>query len=271
MCSERVRAGVVGTLALALALAAAACGGGAPHAPASTPAAAAEPAQPSGPPAGPVDPSTAGEITGRVVFEGTPPQNPAISMVTEPACVAAYKGTTPRQPYYVVGPNGGLANVFVYVKSGLRNYSFPVPTTPVEIDQHNCAYEPHVFGIRVGQPLLIVNSDPFLHNIHAHARVNEEFNTGQPLQGMKATHVFTTPEIMLPFKCDIHRWMNAYAGVMPNPYFAVSATDGTFDIRTLPPGRYVLAAWHEKLGEQTVDVTVGPKQTQNVSFTFKTR
>ncbi len=266
MFGERVRVGGIGTLALAAALSAVACGGGGTQ---SQPA--KEAAAPATAPAQPVDPSTAGAITGRIVFEGKAPENPVITMETDPYCVGATKGTTPRQPYYVVGPDGGLANVFVYVKSGLGNYSFPVPTTPVEIDQQNCQYVPHVFGIRAGQPLLVVNSDATLHNIHAHATVNQEFNTGQPLKGMKMTHVFTAPEIMVPFKCDVHRWMNAYVGVMPNPYFAVSAADGTFSIKTLPPGHYVLAAWHEKLGEQTLDVTIDPKQTQTVSFTFKSK
>ena len=263
---KRARPGVVGTFALAAALSAAACGGG----PQTKPAGGA--AAPTPGPAKTVDSATAGDITGKIVFQGTPPENPVINMETEPACVAAYKGQPPpRQPYYVVGPGGGLANVFVYVKSGLDGYSFPVPTTSVEIDQKNCQYVPHVFGIRAGQPLLIVNSDPFLHNIHAHATVNQEYNTGQPLQGMKTTHVFTATEIMVPFQCDVHRWMNAYAGVMPNPYFAVTGADGTFSLKALPPGHYVLAAWHEKLGEQTLDVTIEPKQTQTVSFTFKAK
>ncbi|MDE3154555.1 MAG: hypothetical protein KGN76_05600 [Acidobacteriota bacterium] len=262
MRGARVRLALVGPLALVAALSVASCGGSSPTKPAADTAPTA--------PAKTVDPATAGTITGRIVFQGTPPENPVIDMQTEPACVADYKGLPPpRQPYYVVGKDGGLANVFVYVKSGLDGYTFPVPTTPVEIDQQHCQYVPHVFGIRVGQPLLIVNSDPFLHNIHAHATVNAEYNTGQPLQGMKTTHVFTKPEVMVPFQCDVHRWMNAYAGVMPNPYFAVTAADGTFSIKTLPPGHYVLAAWHEKLGEQTMDVTIAPQQTQTVSFTFK--
>ena len=112
--------------------------------------------------------------------------------------------------------------MFVYVKDGLGNYVFDTPTDPVKIDQKNCRYHPHVFGIRVGQPLEIVNSDPTLHNIHAMPKDNAEFNNGQPIQGMKMTHTFTKPEVMVPFKCDVHGWMNAYVGVMDNPYFAVT-------------------------------------------------
>lgn len=259
---------------LVFALTLAAACGGANQTPASTgqnagqPAASAPAAAPTKP-GPPVDPATAGRLTGKIVFQGTPPADAPIAMTTDPACMAATKGTSPHEETYIVGPNGGLANVFLYIKSGLGNYSYPVPTTPVTIDQKGCQYAPHVFGIRVGQPLVILNSDATLHNIHAMPAVNMEFNTGQPIQGMETTHVFTEPEVMLPFKCDVHRWMHAYVGVMSNPYFAVSGADGAFTIDTLPPGHYVLAAWHEKLGEQTMNVTIEPKQTASVTFTFK--
>ena len=81
--------------------------------------------------------------------------------------------------------------MFVYVKDGLGNYVYDTPTEPAKIDQKGCRYTPHVFGMRVGQPLEIINSDPTLHNIHAMPKANSEFNTGQPIQGMKTTHTFT--------------------------------------------------------------------------------
>ena len=84
-------------------------------------------------------------------------------------------------------------------------------------DQKNCRYHPHVFGVRVGQAVEIVNSDPTLHNIHALPKDNAEFNNGQPIQGMKMTHTFTAKEVMVPFKCDVHGWMNAYVGVARSP------------------------------------------------------
>ena len=86
---------------------------------------------------------------------------------------------------------------------------------------------------------------------------------------MKKTHVFTTKEIMVPFKCDVHSWMNAYVGVLDHPYFAVSDKDGKFDLKTLPPGTYTIEAWHEKLGTATQQVTIGPKETKEITFTFK--
>ena len=74
---------------------------------------------------------------------------------------------------------------------------------------------------------------------------------------------------MVPFKCDVHKWMNSYAGVLDHPYYGVTGTTGSFKIGDLPPGDYVVEAWHEKLGTQTQNVTVGEKETKEISFTFK--
>ena len=73
---------------------------------------------------------------------------------------------------------------------------------------------------------------------------------------------------MVPFKCDVHRWMNAYVGVLDHPFFAVTGADGTFELKGLPPGTYTIEAWHEKLGTQTQTVTIGEKETKDVAFTF---
>jgi len=216
-----------------------------------------------------VDEATAGELKGKVALEGTAPRNEPIKMAADPVCTREAKGDQAQETYIVGSDGKTLGNVFVYVKDGLDAYSFDVPTQPAQIDQKECRYHPHVFGMRVGQPLEIVNSDPTLHNIHAIPKNNTEFNNGQPIQGMKMNHTFTAPEVMVPFKCDVHGWMNAYVGVMNHPYFAVTGPDGSFDMKSLPPGTYTVEAWHEKLGPSTQSVTIGPKETKEITFTFK--
>jgi plastocyanin len=271
MYLRNVRVGVRRLLAIlgtaTLAASVAACGGG------SKPSETADddastPAATSG--GGPrVDAATAGEVTGSVVLDGTAGANAPIRMSADPICLRENK-TPQTQESFEVGTDGkSLANVFVYVKDGLGNYTYDAPTEAAKIDQKECRYHPHVFGLRVGQPLEIVNDDPTLHNIHASPKVNTEFNTGQPIQGMKTTHTFDKPEVMVPFKCDVHGWMNAYVGIVAHPYFAVTGKDGKFDLKTLPPGTYTIEAWHEKLGTQEMKVTIGAKETKDVSFTFK--
>jgi plastocyanin len=214
----------------------------------------------------PVDPATAGSITGVVKFDGQAPPPQPITMDSDPYCEKQPKNTTEN---IVVGSGSGLQNVFVYVKDGLGDRVFPVPTTAVVLDQKGCRYVPHVFGIQVGQTLEILSSDNTLHNVHALPQQNREFNMAHQLAGITHTHVFSTKEVMVPFKCDVHKWMNAFLGVLDHPFYAVTTTDGRFELQGLPPGTYTVEAWHEKLGTQTQTVTVGEKQTSNVSFTFK--
>jgi plastocyanin len=260
----RLRNTWVGLLGIAL-VTTLACGGGSQE----TASKAADAAAPAAAGGLKVDAATAGDVKGVAMLDGAAPPNAAIKMNADPVCVK--QNTTPQsQETYMVGADGkSLGNVFVYVKDGLGNYVFDTPTAPAKIDQQNCRYHPHVFGMRVGQPLEILNSDPTLHNIHALPKGNAEFNNGQPIQGMKMSHTFDKPEVMVPFKCDVHGWMNAYVGVLSHPYFAVTDKDGKFDLPNLPPGTYTIEAWHEKLGTQTASVTVGAKESKDVTFTFK--
>jgi plastocyanin len=214
-----------------------------------------------------VDQSTAGSITGKVVVDGALPQNAAIQMSSDPACEAQNKGGATQETY--VASDGGLQNVFVYIKDGLGNkYLFDMPTEPVKIEQKGCHYVPHVLGIRVGQPLQVVNGDSTMHNVHGLPKANQEFNFSQPVP-MTSTVTFTTKEVMIPFKCDVHSWMHSYIGALDHPYFAVTGSGGTFDLRTVPAGTYTVEAWHEKLGTQTQSVTLGEKETKDITFTFK--
>jgi len=235
----------------------AACGGG------STDDVSAPPA----PLTSPVDAASAGNIVGRIAFEGPRQQPRVVSMESDPNCVQS--GTTITDETVVVSVDGALQNVFVYVKDGLGDLRFPIPATPLVLDQENCRYVPHVLGVQVGQTVDIVNSDPTLHNVHAIPLTNQEFNTGQPLPGMKHTHQFTTKEVMVPFKCDVHPWMEAYVGVVDHPFFAVTAADGSFNLEGLPPGTYTIEAWHETLGTQTQTVTIGEQETTDISFSFQ--
>jgi plastocyanin len=239
-----------------IALSSAACGGNVSKEAAPAPATVV---------ANPVDPATAGGLKGSIKLEGTPPASQTINRKSDPYC--EQQGEARTQNFVV--SDGGLQNVFVYVKDGLEGVKFPVPTTPVVLDQKGCTYAPRVFGIQAGQPLEILNSDETLHNIHALPMNNREFNRGQALKGLKQTHVFTTAEVMVPFKCDVHNWMNAWVGVLNHPFYAVSGQGGAFDIQNLPPGTYTIEAWHEKLGTQMQMVTIGPKETRELSFTFK--
>ena len=223
----RVRAGIP-PFALLIA---AACGSPSPQ-PSSAPAATPEP---TAAPAAPTPLLGESTITGTVKYEGTSEKPRVIRMDSDPLCMPEGPQTS---EVLIVGPGNGLQNAFVYVKDGLGDHKFTAPQTPVVLDQKGCKYSPHVFGIQIGQPVIIVNSDPTLHNVHAVPKANTEFNFGQSMKGMKTTRMFDKPEVMVPFRCDVHGWMAAYGGVVAHPYFAVSKADGTFAIKGLPAGTY---------------------------------
>jgi plastocyanin len=209
----------------------------------------------------------AGDVTGKVTLKGTPP--PAKTIEYDDACSKLHP-TVLTTRHYVVGKDNGLANVFVYISKGLEGKTFTAPTDPVELDQAGCNYNPYVFGVMVGQPVRIKNSDPLMHNIHAMPKVdgNTEFNFAEPSQGdvndTKWTDNIKVPEVMVKIKCDVHQWMFAYAGVQAHPYFAVTDADGNFKIAGLPAGKYTLTAYHLKAhgakpGEsQEITVADGP-------------
>jgi plastocyanin len=211
--------------------------------------------------------ATAGAVTGKIKFEGNAPAPRPVRMGSDPLCAKVGAGV--NSEILLVGPGNGLQNVFVYVKDGLGTRKFPAPKTPVVLDQKGCRYLPHVFGVQVGQPIQIINSDPTLHNVHAMGKTNSEFNFGQPKDTKPVTKTLDKAEIGVPFRCDVHGWMNAWAGVVSHPFFAVTKADGSFEIKGLPAGSYTIEAWHERLGTQTQKVTVDAKGTGTVSFAFK--
>lgn len=213
-----------------------------------------------------VNPETAGSITGRITFEGEVPPAKELPVQGNPECSVIAHGKILSEELIV--KDGNLANVFVYVKEGLPDISFAPPAEPVEVANFKCAYVPHVTGAQVHQPVRFINKDATLHNFHAYPKNQPGWNMGLPFEGMKQTKKFGTPEVMIPLKCDVHPWMIGYIGVLPHPYFAVTGEDGTFEIKNLPPGSYVIEVWHETLGTQTVSVTVGVKETKEVGFKF---
>jgi len=215
-----------------------------------------------------IDQATVGEITGKINFEGEKPKVAVVHMDQDPVCVSKHSA-----PVHVedgeVNTNGTLPNVFVYVKEGAEKYAFATPTTSVTLDQDGCMYKPHVLGIMAGQDLHIITTDATTHNIHPMPMNNREWNESQPPGAAPIDKTFARAEVMIPVKCNQHPWMKAYLGVLKNPFFAVTGSDGTFTIKGIPPGDYTLEAWTATFGSQEQKLTIAPKATQTVNFTFK--
>jgi len=206
-------------------------------------------------------------IGGQVKFSGKPPLRKPLDMAEDAQCGKLHGEKLPREQAVIVSTSGSLKNVFVWVAEGLEGWKFPVPRTPAVLKQQGCRFVPHVMGLRVDQQLKISNQDPVTHNVHAFARKNRNFNFSQSKGGTRRK-VFDEAEVGLRLQCDIHSWMGSYLGVVAHPYFAVTGEDGAFKLAGLPPGSYTVKAWHERLGTQSFEVTVGDREGKALNFSF---
>jgi hypothetical protein len=223
--------------------------------------------EPAGPAAA-VDPGTTGSLSGTVTLDGPPPDSSPIDMSTSLACMHA-NPTAVVPPTVVTGENGALANVVVYVKSGLANYRYDSPSDTAVLAQKNCMYEPHVLALRTNQPFAVQNNDPTMHNVHPMPKHNRQWSNSQPAGSAPLKQVFANPEFAMPVLCNVHPWMRAFVFVFDHPYFAVTSATGTFELKNLPPGTYTIEAWHESYAALDQTVTVSPKEAKAVAFTFK--
>jgi len=208
-----------------------------------------------------------GSLGGRVTFRGTVPEPETISMHSDAICQRSHETPATRETL-LVGPGGALRNVFVRISEGIDG-RFAPPATPVRLDQSGCRYTPHVVGVQVGQPLLIINSDQTLHNVHSVSQANRPFNFGMTVKGQQATRYFAHEEIMVKVKCDVHPWMGAFIGVLWHPYFSVTDDEGRFSLEGLPAGNFTVEAWHESLGSKSQTVTLGDNERKELSFVFE--
>ncbi len=205
-------------------------------------------------------------ISGTVTYEGEPLKRFPLRMDADPNCAAIYEGKRVLSRDSLIGEGGAVENVFVYLKEAPEGSVGETPAEAVRLEQRGCLYTPRVIGARVQQDIEIVNDDPTLHNVRALAKANRPFNIGQPARGTRIKS-FRAPEKPIKVKCDVHPWMAAYVFVMEHSFHSTTESDGAFLIDGLPAGSYELVFWHEKLGEQVIEVNVsGNVEGLDVTF-----
>ena len=155
----------------------------------------------------------------------------------------------------IVGPQGGVKNVVVWLQTPPPNATWPSAPVKGEMDQKGCVFVPRVLLVPAGGTVEFLNSDRLLHNLHSVSRENPTFNRTQP-RGRVIPVTFSQPEFV-QVNCDLHSWMRSWVVVADHPFYALSNDAGEFVLSNVPPGKYVLQIWQETLGTMTRDVTVG--------------
>jgi hypothetical protein len=214
-----------------------------------------------------------GKIAGTVKLDGTAPHMKGIDMSKDPYCTKAHASDPAHLETVVVGANGGLENVVLYISEGLSgNDLSEVPTAVPVFDQKNCVYTPHVLAMDVGQKFEVKTSDQTAHNIHPLPNPmtgNIPWNQSQPPGAPPIEKSWKAAEV-IPVQCNIHPWMHGWFVVVKGPY-ATTSSDGSYTISGVPPGNYTVTAWQEDYGTQTQKVTVAAGKPGTADFTFKAK
>jgi hypothetical protein len=190
-----------------------------------------------------------GDLVGRFVYDGNPPERKKLKVDKDVECCGKYDI---RDESILVGPDGGLANVYVYLRSpkapNCPELAASMPKK-VTLDNRDCIFRPHCMKIWLGkQEYAIVNSDPIAQNVAFSPLGDTPANIVMAVGG-KATHKFTRKQnTPVPIACNYHPWERAYVLPRDNPYVDISAADGLFRIARLPVGTWQFQAWHEAAG-----------------------
>lgn len=222
--------------------------------------------------------ANAADITGTVTLSGTPPAEKAITPLKDDPTCGKLVSEVPTTRFYVTGPNKELADVVVMLK-GVTGKSAGASAKPAVLDQKGCLYIPQILAIQTGQKLVVKNSDPALHNVHANPTADKnsaanagKLNQAQMQGGPDLNYTFPAAENFLKFQCDVHPWMFAWVTVVDSPYFAVTGKDGKFTIKDVPPGKYTVTALHRKAALTGVDKEVEVKDgSATVDFALEVK
>lgn len=202
---------------------------------------------------------------GRVVFTGTPPAGEPIDMSADPYCREQHDEPVVDRPVRV-GDAGGVQAVLVHVRNAPNGAGDQADETL--LDQVGCLYNPEAVAVRVGETLVVRNSDETLHNVRVTPELNRGFNLGQPMKGIESRRSFGQAEIGIPVRCDIHGWMHSTIHVLDHGFFAITGMDGSFSLPELPSGEYEVEAWHRTLGSATQTVRVVAGEPVEIAFEF---
>lgn len=197
---------------------------------------------------------TVGKVHGKIIFDGKVPEAKPLKIKADQAkgCCAEGDSVDTQDRSLMVGVDKGIANVVITLT--VAGAKVEVSKEPVELDQAQCRFEPHVSIVPVGTTIRFTNSDGVSHNVHTYSIKNDPLNKTVAANGKLDMKVAKAESIKIA--CDIHPWMSSYAVVTDDTHWGLSDAAGRFSIDGVPPGEYNLSIWHESLGKAKATVTV---------------
>ncbi|PYM47217.1 MAG: hypothetical protein DME14_15780 [Candidatus Rokuibacteriota bacterium] len=204
-------------------------------------------------------------IKGTVVLKGTAPE-PAKLAVTIDQYVC---GKEKNAEDLILSPQRGIRNAVVWLENPPPGPTAEAPPPATAVDQRECMFTPRVVVVAAGGRIDFLNSDRLLHNLHSTPSANPPFNRTQP-KGRTIAITFPHPEIVR-VSCDLHSWMRGWVVVADHPFYAVTDADGQFALKGLPPGRYTVRVWQERLGTMSREITVGDQDPTLVTLEMTAR
>lgn len=206
-----------------------------------------------------------GRVVGTVWLAGAYEKPPRLKVFKN----RQFCGSSVANETFLVNNDGGIQNVAIILQP--LHQRINAKPASIALDNRSCAFAPHVQVAPVGSKLLLKNSDPILHTVHARLGQETLFNVGLP-RWRQVTKWLSRSGI-IRIDCDVlHTWMSAAIVVTSSPFFAITDPRGRFDIGELPAGEYEMTSWHEKLGTRSrrlvitsgslarIDIIYGPIQ-----------
>lgn len=205
-----------------------------------------------------------GTITGRVTLDGPAPSLKPLKIYKH----RKYCGAEVPDESLLVHRDGGIRNVVVTIEERQPEHGSPREPKEIVLDNIGCRFVPHVQAAQVGTTVLLLNSDPILHDAHARMGHHTIFNEGLPT--WRRVQKSLLREGIVKIICELHHaWMSAYIVVTSNPYFTVTNEKGEFAINGLPQGTHVVSFWHERLGRLRTRITVEENKTTAIDVSFR--
>ena len=184
-----------------------------------------------------------GTIRGTVKWQGPVPHLASLEINKDPQVCDPLGQKHRDLERLLVSPSGGVENTVVFLRDIRAGKAMDLPAARRMLNQKNCRYEPHILLVPMDASLTVRSSDPLLHTVHMSG--SADYNLPFTAAGQEISRPMTR-EGMVDLRCNAgHVWMNGQAVVATNPYYAVTDSEGRFELTNVPAGQYEIAAWHE--------------------------